>query len=120
MSNRKADIDIEDALKRALGDAAFLQMMFEEFQTMIPEFLEAIQSDIEENDMDALGKNAHQLKGAAANLSVKDICATALKLEKIGKSGQADQAEAALKRLKEAAANFDQFMTQMNWVSLAK
>lgn len=114
----KTIIDIDDALKRALGDAAFLKMMFDEFQQMVPEFVDALEKAIENNDADSLDRTAHQMKGAAANLGILSISSIALNLEKMGKSGHTTGAGDAFEQLKSAISGFDQQLALVDWAAL--
>lgn len=114
----KTIINIEDALNRALGDAEFLKMMFDEFQQMVPDFVDAIQKAIDSEDTDSLDRTAHQMKGAAANLGILSISSAALNLEKIGKSGVSTGAPEAFAELKSSIDSFDQQLTRIDWNAL--
>ena len=120
MAEERSIIDIDDALKRSLGDVAFLEMMFDELIQTLPDYLSAIQTAIEEGDMDRLNKSAHQFKGAAANLGAKDVSAAAFKLENIGKSGLAAEADAAYADLHRAINLFREHWSRIDWTSLAE
>ena len=115
MSNDLNILDLEDALNRALGDAAFLKMMFDEFQQMIPEIMALMVKAIEAGDLISLGQSAHQLKGAAANLGATAVSAAALVLERIGKSGNANGAQAAFERLNAAQGALFQHIDRIDW-----
>jgi HPt (histidine-containing phosphotransfer) domain-containing protein len=115
MSNELPIIDIPEALNRAMGDVSFLQMMIDEFQHMIPDFMTRIEQAVQLKDLDMLGKDAHQFKGTAANLGAKTIAAAALELEQIGRSGNPDNIGAALADLQQAVKNFNQHLLQIEW-----
>lgn len=115
MSDKPNVIDLADALNRAMGDVDFLKMMLEEFQNMIPEFIDKISHAVQYADMDNLDKDAHQFKGAAANLGAKDIAACALELEQIGKQGAAEKSQAAYEKLAEAVKTFEHHYNQIDW-----
>jgi HPt (histidine-containing phosphotransfer) domain-containing protein len=112
-------LDLSEALKRAMGDAPFLKMMLEEFRALIPDFITRLENAWLERDLAAIGKDAHQLKGAAANLSAKTVAAAALKLEQIGKSGNPDGCEQALEELKQAVEILDRQVTRIDWAGVA-
>jgi HPt (histidine-containing phosphotransfer) domain-containing protein len=112
-------IDFDEALGRTMGDLDFLKMMLEELQKSIPEFMARLLKDHENRDMGALDKDAHQFKGAAANLGAKGIAAAALKLEKIGKSGNPDGSGQAINELNQAVEVFDRHMNQLDWESIS-
>lgn len=114
----KSIIDIEDALKRALGDTTFLQMMYDEFIEMLPDFLDWIQKAIEDSNADSLDKTAHQMKGAAANLGILSIASAAFELEKIGKNGDLSVAPNAFEHLKLSIDDFKNQLDLINWAAL--
>jgi HPt (histidine-containing phosphotransfer) domain-containing protein len=120
MVEDKSIIDIRDALNRALGDVAFLKMMFDEFVQTIPEALGSIQMAIEKGDMVQLSKSAHQFKGSSANLGAKGISEAAFGLERIGKSGNGDDAQNAYEHLQAAVNVFRQELSQIDWSFLSK
>jgi HPt (histidine-containing phosphotransfer) domain-containing protein len=112
-------IDIDDALKRAMGDVDFLKMMFEEFISMLPDYINRINQAIQQADMEALGKDAHQFKGAAANLGAQAIAACALELEQIGKGGTSQRVSAAFDQLTQAVETFVKYYTDMDWSTVS-
>ena len=107
--------DLEDALKRTMGNILFLKEMLDEFQNALPGHLADIQAAIDRGDMDRLEKGAHQLKGTAANLGATAVAGAALALEKIGKNGQATQANQALAQLEYALDAFTEEIQQVDW-----
>ena len=111
-------IDFDEALGRTMGDLDFLKMMLEELQKSIPEFMTRLARDHENSDMGALDKDAHQFKGAAANLGVKGVAAAAYKLERIGKSGNPHGSEQAIEELNQAVEVFCRHMNQLDWESI--
>ena len=119
MSYDLPTIDISEALKRTMGDVEFLQMMLDEFQRMIPDFMSRIEQAIQINDMNSLAKDAHQFKGTAANLGAKIIAAVALQLEQIGKTGDAGKGESAYAELQEAVKTFNRHLAQIEWSAVS-
>jgi HPt (histidine-containing phosphotransfer) domain-containing protein len=114
----KTIIDLDDALNRALGDAAFLKMMFDEFQQILPDFVATIEKAIQDSDWSAMDRTAHQLKGASANLGVVSVSAAALALERIGRSNKPDGATEAFKALTKAIEDFNHQLAQIDWAVL--
>ena len=112
-------IDFHEALGRTMGDLDFLKMMLEELQKSIPEFMARLVKDRANCDMGALDKDAHQFKGAAANLGAKAIAAAAYKLEQIGKSGNPQGCEEAFEELNQAVEIFDRHLNQVDWESVS-
>jgi HPt (histidine-containing phosphotransfer) domain-containing protein len=118
MSDILPILDLPEALNRSLGDAEFLQMMMDEFQKSIPDFILRFETALHDQDMEALGRDAHQLKGASANLGAKSMAAIALELENIGKSGESATAAQALTRLKAEIEKFNRKLAEIDWTSL--
>ena len=116
----KTIIDLDDALNRALGDAAFLKMMFDEYQISLPDFIADIETAVQDGDAAAMDRVAHQLKGASANLGVVSVAAAALTLERMGKSGQTVQAAEALQTLKVAVKDFHEQLALIDWAFLSE
>ena len=111
-------IDLGEALKRAMGDVDFLKMMLNEFHNTIPDFISRLENACRECDMPSIGKDAHQLKGAAANLGAKTLAGAALKLEQIGKSENPDGCGQALEDLKRAAEIFSRQFAGIDWAEV--
>jgi HPt (histidine-containing phosphotransfer) domain-containing protein len=118
MSNDLPVIDISEALKRAMGDVDFLQMMLAEFQRTIPDFLSRFNQALQFNDMDSLARDAHQFKGTAANLGAKIIAAVALELEQIGKTGNSKNGESTYAELQEAVTSFNHHLARIEWSTI--
>lgn len=108
-------IDIPDALNRSMGDVAFLKMMLEELHRTVPDYVTRIRNALQANDMKTLGNDAHQFKGAAANLGAKAIAQAALQLEQMGKSGSAENADEALDELDQAISAFNHYYNEIDW-----
>ncbi len=119
MENGTPIIDINEALNRAMGDVDFLKMMLEELHRTIPDFTTRIQHAMQSKDGESLGSDAHQFKGAAANLGAKAIAHAALQLEQIGKSGSLDGAQEAFNHLEQTIKSFNQHFEQIDWASVA-
>lgn len=112
-------IDIPEALNRAMGDVDFLKEMLEELHCSIPDFTSRIQTALQSDDAETLGSDAHQFKGAAANLGAKAIANAALQLEQIGKSGSLEGAQEAFERLEQAIEAFVRYLKQIDWTTIA-
>ena len=110
--------DLAEALHRTMGDVDFLKMMVDEFHNTIPDHVTRIKSALEAGDLETMGKEAHQFKGAAANMGAKALAEAALALERIGKSGVAEGGEAALMQLDLDVNNFFQCLEETDWSSV--
>ena len=111
-------IDLPEALNRALGDAEFLRMMMEELFNSIPDFVARIEKSVGNGDMENLDRDAHQFKGAAANLGAKAIAVAAYELEKIGKSGNVDGSVPAFEKLITQIDLFNEAYSKIDWSAL--
>jgi HPt (histidine-containing phosphotransfer) domain-containing protein len=112
-------IDIPEALNRAMGDVDFLKEMLEELHRSIPDFTSRIQHAMQSDNAGALGSDAHQFKGAAANLGAKALAHAALQLEQIGKSGSLEGAQEAFDRLEQAIEAFVGYLKEIDWTTIA-
>lgn len=112
-------IDIPDALNRSMGDVDFLKMMLEELHRTVPDYAARIRDALHAKDMKTLGSDAHQFKGAAANLGAKAMAQAALQLEQMGKSGTAENAVEALDKLEKAISAFNRYYEKIDWESLS-
>ncbi|MAE63923.1 MAG: hypothetical protein CMJ18_06585 [Phycisphaeraceae bacterium] len=95
-----APIDRADALKRCMGNEAFLEKMLGKFQEQSVEDVEQLSAALAEGDAESLPRVAHRFKGAAANISAEPLRAAAFRLEQIGRSGEIEPASAALAEIK--------------------
>ncbi len=111
--------DLAEALNRTMGDVDFLKMMVDELQRATPDHIGRIKSAFEADDMETMGKEAHQFKGAAANLGAKTVAAAAFELERIGKSGVPEGAQQALEQLNLAVEAFNQCLDNTDWSAVS-
>lgn len=119
MAQQPKIVDFEDALKRTIGDVALLQILHDDFHQILPDFLFRFRKAFENNAMAQLSKDAHQLKGAAGNLSVGKIMAAAILLEQTAKQNNVLEAQDALNRIETAIAEYEKHMDGINWADIA-
>lgn len=112
-------IDIPEALNRSMGDVDFLKMMLEELHRTVPDYATRIRDAVQAKDMETLGNDAHQFKGAAANLGAKAIAHVALQLEQMGKNGSIEYADEALGELDQAISAFNQYFEKIDWETIS-
>ncbi|MBF0288626.1 MAG: response regulator [SAR324 cluster bacterium] len=86
-SNDQAPMDFESALKEFEEDRAFLLEVVDGFIENVSDQVHIIRQAISERNGDIVGKEAHSIKGGAANLIADELSSIAFELEKIGKSG---------------------------------
>ena len=91
--------DRRSALERIGGDGDLLQELTALFLDDVPARLQALQEAIDAGDAATVRREAHGIKGAAANLSAEETRAVALELEKLGEGEQMEAAPAAYEEL---------------------
>ncbi|MDY6954607.1 MAG: response regulator, partial [Thermodesulfobacteriota bacterium] len=111
-------VDLGKALERAMGDKDFLEQMLQEFLSRMPGQVAELKAALEEGDGEALQQKAHTLKGSAANLSADTIVAAALHLERLGREGNLQAGEGALRELNEHVARLQAYVQQIDWSAM--
>ena len=119
MSETKPVLDLDDALHRAMGDADFLKLMMDELQRTIPDVITRLQDALALSDMETIGKTAHQIKGAAANLGAKALAAVAMEMEMAGKSESPESAQQVFRQLQYASKELNQHLDRIDWSAVA-
>lgn len=84
------------ALDRVGGDRELLQEVAQVFLEASPELLQRVQKAVADRDSKALEQAAHALKGSVGNFAAEDVYQAAMRLEKMGRSGNLDGVEKAL------------------------
>ena len=97
-SQLEAPMDFDRAVEEFEGDEEFLLYVLSEFLKECRHRLETIRKALREGDAEAVARDAHAVKGGAANLTANDLAGTALELEKLGKSGATQGDEDLLAR----------------------
>jgi two-component system sensor histidine kinase/response regulator len=92
------------ALERVDGDEELLREVARLFLDDYPRAVAEIREAISSGDARRLEREAHGLKGAAANFGAEPVVAAALHLEQLGRQGQAAGAEPGLAALEAALA----------------
>ncbi|MFH1292697.1 MAG: response regulator [Pseudomonadota bacterium] len=108
-------IDLDRAIERAMGDSAFLERMLHEFLAGVPAQIEALSTALEQGDAEGLIRQAHTLKGAAANLSADGVAAAALRLEQIGREGDLSAGMDGLSELNDDVARLEAYVGRPEW-----
>ncbi|MFC1867640.1 response regulator, partial [Thermodesulfobacteriota bacterium] len=89
--NRKskdcAPLNFEGAVKEFEGDKEFLIEILGDFFGEVMSQTETIRQAISDDDSEVIRREAHAIKGGAANLRAEPLSLIAYELEKIGKSG---------------------------------
>jgi HPt (histidine-containing phosphotransfer) domain-containing protein len=87
------------ALERVEGDEELLREVARLFLADYPRALGEIREAVLSGDPKRLEREAHGLKGAAANFGAQPVVAAALELELMGRNGQTSGAEPSLRLL---------------------
>ena len=81
------------------GDEKLARELIALFLTSCPRLLESLRARLRDNDLAALGKAAHALKGSISNFTTDGPAKTALELERVCGQGRRDAAATTLQRL---------------------
>ncbi|MEW5721989.1 MAG: response regulator [Thermodesulfobacteriota bacterium] len=94
-----APLDWARAVEEFEGDEPFLKEVLTGFLDHARRQLEILGAALARGDATAVAREAHSLKGGAANLTARDLAQAALEMEKIGKAGDLAGGADALARL---------------------
>lgn len=106
------------ALERAMNDRAFLEMLVNEFLSMLPDKIQEIKAACRNGEGKHLALAAQALKGGAANLGAEEICVAAAALERMGEACLFTEWETACKYLESACTRFKTDADQTQWGEL--
>lgn len=98
-SKKNLPMDFEKALNEFEGDEALLMEVLKGFMENVKGQIGVIQQALMSQDADRVRREAHSIKGGAANLRADELSRIAFELENIGKSGKLERGIEALKRL---------------------
>jgi CheY-like chemotaxis protein len=102
-------MDPEEATREFGGNKALLQMVLARFLNMCRIQLADMQRALSAGDAESLGREAHKIKGASANLTAMRISTAAKALEEKSQSGNLVGAEELLARLIKETEDLDTF-----------
>jgi CheY-like chemotaxis protein/HPt (histidine-containing phosphotransfer) domain-containing protein len=95
---------------RLMGDANLVKEILAGFLNDMPKQLQSLKRCIDRRDAGSAGKQAHAIKGAAANTGGMALSAVAGKMEKAGQAGQMEEIAALMPELER---QFDLLRTKM-------
>ncbi|MBI9082758.1 MAG: response regulator [Desulfobacterales bacterium] len=95
----KAPMDVDTALAEFLGEKELLMEVLESFRSNVRQQLPVIQRAVVENRPDIVCREAHAIKGGAANLTADRLSKIAGELEQIGHAGSLNQGPVLINRL---------------------
>jgi CheY-like chemotaxis protein len=111
---RDLPMDWDRALGEFMGKTDLLRHVAAEFRKTVRGQLKIIDQALNSRDADLVRKQAHAIKGGAANLAVDGLAAAAMRLEQIGRSGDLERGGQGLGCLKEELERFERFLEQTN------
>ncbi len=104
-------MNYDQAVEEFGGNRQLVASVFDQFVASATKQIERMRTALEEKDSETIRQEAHKLKGGAASLTAQPMADVAFRLEKIGKSGNLENASDAvdelvveLKRLADALA----------------
>jgi HPt (histidine-containing phosphotransfer) domain-containing protein len=92
--------DLDDLLKRCMGNVGLLKTLLDKFCQRAPGDLERIAASIAAGNVQEAAKCAHAFKGAAGNLSAERLYALAAEVEAQARGREVGLAEQTLERLR--------------------
>ena len=95
-------VNFEELVGRCMGNTEIAERLVVKFCTKVDADLARLSAAVGAGDADQVGRLAHGLKGAAANVSCERIRAAVEQIETLARSGQAEQAGTLLPALDEA------------------
>ncbi|MBW1781155.1 MAG: PAS domain S-box protein [Deltaproteobacteria bacterium] len=112
-SKKSLPMDFEKALNEFEGDEALLMEVLKGFMENVRGQIEVIQEALMSQDADRVRREAHSIKGGAANLRAGKLSSIAFELVNMGKSGKLDKGNEALKRLEKELNNLEEMVREV-------
>jgi PAS domain S-box-containing protein len=103
-------MDFARALEEFDGNREFLTGLLEKFLENVRAQLGTIREALDRADAEILRREAHAIKGGAANLTAAELSSAAAELEKTAKSGSLGEAPEGLVKLERAYRRLDEFV----------
>jgi PAS domain S-box-containing protein len=112
MDEGHAPMNFEKALEEFKGHKDVLMEVLEGFVKNVGVQMEGMRKAIYSEDADTLWREAHAIKGGAANLVADELSRLALELERIGKSGRLKEGMEALGRLEKEFGRLEAYLKE--------
>lgn len=106
-------VSVCEGLERAGGDLAFYRELLWTFVNELPERLDAIEGGARDSDLQLVVREAHAVKGAAANLAATHIEATSAEIEDAARQRSATRLNELVIRLRREVAQLRTFCDEM-------
>lgn len=112
-SENTLPMDFEKALNEFQGDKALLMEVLKGFVLNVRGQIEIIQQALMAQDAERVRREAHSIKGGAANLRADELTRIAFELEKIGKSGDLERGIEILEKLETELADLEKLESNL-------
>ena len=116
-SKEVAPMDFPWAIEEFEGDEEFLMEAMENFFENVTSQIGAMRQAISDGDAEVVRREAHSIKGGAANLTANELSRIAFELENIGKSGMLEGGIDALQKLEREFFRLERFFAKRNDIS---
>jgi len=107
-------IDFDKVLSEFMGEKEVLLGLLKEFTTKVRSQIKAIRQAITGMDFKAIAKDAHSIKGGAANLTAKKVAGIASALEKAANLQQVELAKNLAGELEKKLQQLENYMQNAN------
>ena len=119
-SNKPAPMNFERAIKEFDGDKEFLVEILEGFLENVGTQIGTIRQAISDGDAETVRREAHSVKGGAANLIADKLSKVAFELENIGKSGLLEGSIEVVEKLEKEFHHLESYAQRINKQSKIK
>ncbi|MBA4393679.1 MAG: hypothetical protein C0407_09020 [Desulfobacca sp.] len=112
----KAVFNEEELMERLMGDKDLAQLVLTGFLEDIPIQIQKLRGQLEEGQSLGVGKQAHTIKGAAANVGANSLREVAFELEQAGKEEKVDQLPGMVARLEDEFRRVKSALGKAGWM----
>jgi CheY-like chemotaxis protein len=112
--NTRQPIDLDRALDEFMGEKEVLYSVLNEFVAKVRSQMEAIQRAFLSLDFKEIAREAHSIKGGAANLTANKVAGIASALEKAAGLSQAELARQLIGRLEDKLLQLESYLQSEN------
>ena len=113
-SKEAATMNFEVAVKEFEGDKEFLMEVIEGFLENVRSQIGTLRKAISDEDAEVVRREAHSIKGGAANLTADNLSGAAFELENIGKSGILEGGFEVLEKLEKEFHHLEAYTREYN------
>jgi HPt (histidine-containing phosphotransfer) domain-containing protein len=103
-------LDLEQLKRRCMGRIELVERLLMSFEDRFPVELAQIEESLGASDVSRFVRLAHQLKGAAANISAPGLRVTLEQLEDTGRAGQMDEVGPCLANVRSEWSRFQSYL----------